>query len=110
MKRAHVALAFLVFAGCFNNSTDVGTPCTVTADCDPAHFCDTSSPGGFCTKGCTFEGTTTKECPSGSVCTYTGGTVMVCANTCKTDANCRDQYGCYPVKNSTLLACGPKRT
>lgn len=105
MKCAFVAFAFLACAAC-NNSTAVGSPCTVTADCDPAHFCDTSTPGGFCTRGCTFEGRT-DECPGGSICTYTGGTVLVCAPICTTKAQCRDHYDCKAVKGVATLACGP---
>jgi hypothetical protein len=107
MKRALLAFALFAGAAC-NSPTDVGSPCSVTTDCDGAHFCDTSSPGGFCTRGCTFEGAL-DECPGGSICTYTGGTVQVCAPYCTTDADCRNLYGCYDVKGSTKKACGPKR-
>ena len=107
MKRALVAFAFLLSAAC-NSGTGVGSPCTVTTDCESAHYCDTSQPGGFCTRGCTFVGRTT-ECPGGAICTYTGGTVMVCAPICTGDSQCRDLYACNAVTSTDSKACGPKQ-
>ena len=106
MKRALVTLALLLCAGC-NNPTAVGSPCTVTSDCDPAHYCDTSSPGGFCTRGCTFEGRK-EECPAGSICAHPGGTVLVCAPICTDTSQCRDQYACNTLIGSDTRACTKK--
>jgi hypothetical protein len=108
MNRVLVTFAFLFCVGC-NNPTAVGSPCSVTADCDGAHFCDTSTPGGFCTRGCTFQGKT-DECPSGSICTFTGTTALVCAPVCATPSQCRSEYDCSPVLNTETRACTPKKS
>ncbi len=108
MIRALAALAFLAVAAC-NIPSQIGSPCSVTADCEGGQQCNTSFNGGFCTKGCTFEGKA-DECPKGSICSYAGGTSMICAPTCSGDSQCRSlYYGCYPVQNSTLKACGPAK-
>ena len=107
MKRALVTFAVLFCAGC-NNSTDVGSPCTVTADCDPAHYCVTTAPGGFCTRGCTFEGRK-DECPGGSVCAYIGGTVLVCAPICTSTSQCRDKYDCNTNVGTDVRSCTPTK-
>jgi hypothetical protein len=65
MPRGLVALLFSVAlsVGCGHN---IGDSCTTNVDCDPTgiRFCDTASPGGYCT----IDGCDVDTCPSGSVC------------------------------------------
>jgi hypothetical protein len=85
----------------------VGQPCTVQTDCEPGQSCFTSGPGGFCSKGCSFQGATTAECPGGTVCTHVDANTLVCAPICQSSADCREQYGCGQVIGSTHSACQP---
>ena len=63
-------------------------------------------PGGFCTRGCTFEGKT-DECPGGAICSYAGGTALVCAPICSHKSQCRDRYDCKRVTGVQTQACSP---
>ena len=102
MKRVLVSLSFLFVAAC--NNIGVGSPCTVTTDCEIGLVCNTSVPGGMCTHGCSFEGATRLECPAGSVCAAIGTNSLNCVPSCTGAGQCRDQYEC----NQTAKACKPK--
>ncbi len=106
MKRALLSFAALVVVAC-NNPTGIGSPCTIDSDCDRGQVCFNEA-GGFCSRGCSFEGTT-RECPTGSVCTNTGAS-LVCAQVCQGPAECRDKYECAAVAASTVMACQPVKT
>lgn len=106
MKRPLAALAFLFLIAC-GGGTNVGSPCTVNGDCNVGQYCNTATPGGFCTRGCTFEGTQLNECPGGSICTNVGSS-LVCAPICTGATGCRDQYECNGTTGSSVKSCRPK--
>lgn len=106
MARLLAIAGVLVVVTACGSGSSAGKPCTVRTDCDPGESCFTDSPGGFCSKGCAQEGETT-DCPNGTVCTYVGGTDLVCSPTCTTAGDCREQYTCGSVINTTTKACKP---
>lgn len=60
---AIVAVFSIAVLGC---GTEIGDSCSLSSDCSPQgdRFCDTSSPGGYCTViGCDYN-----NCPDDSVC------------------------------------------
>ena len=71
-------------------------------------YCNTSVAGGYCTRGCTFEGTQLQECPAGSICTSFGSAAQVCANICTGDGSCREGLQCNGVSGSNVKSCKPK--
>lgn len=102
MKKMLLSAAALVFlAAC--GGTSIGNACTTDADCDNTQTCDTSLPGGYCTKGCLQEGND-KECPGGSLCIANGGRFQ-CSDSCSVANDCRDGYECSATSDSTGKAC-----
>lgn len=93
-----------LMAGC--GASSVGRSCTATADCDNGQTCFTSAPGGYCSRGCSAEGTAV-DCPGGTVCANHGGTLL-CSSTCQTQAECRAEYECNGLTGSSVKACRPK--
>jgi hypothetical protein len=72
MRTAATLLAVALVAGC---SHKIGDACNVNVDCSPLgdRFCDTASPGGYCTiEGCDVRmddnGNLIDSCPSEAVC------------------------------------------
>jgi hypothetical protein len=62
------AISLAVWAGCSHN---IGDGCSNNVDCDPTglRFCDTASPGGYCTiDGCDINTSGSDTCPGNSVC------------------------------------------
>lgn len=108
MKRtwgfALVVAAGVLLSGCGESS--VGKACASTDECDNGQTCYTDVPGGYCSKGCTTEGTD-EECPGGSVCATNSGKLL-CSETCQTQADCRADYECNGVTGSSVKACRPK--
>lgn len=108
MKKLALGAWLLVAVACGPTSR-VGQPCTVKADCEGGQSCYTSLPGGFCSKGCTFQGATVSECPNGTVCTQLGtGNQQICAPVCDDAADCRAEYDCKAVTGSASSACQPR--
>ena len=107
MKRALLfALAALPLALAACGGNTVGRSCTKTSECEPGQTCYLNAPGGACTKGCSMEGTA-KDCPGGTICAQNLGQLL-CSPTCTDDAQCRTDYKCSPVAESTKLACTAK--
>jgi len=70
----------------------VGTGCSADGDCDPGLFCDSESPGGYCTVLCP-DG----DCPEGSACYSVRSNtdpVEECLVRCAVDFDCRIGYVC----------------
>ncbi|MFL5318519.1 MAG: hypothetical protein ACJ790_02610 [Myxococcaceae bacterium] len=107
MRKALLSVMFgfgLLAAGC--GGTDVGHSCTTNSDCSNGLSCNTNQPGGYCTKGCSVEGSGT-ECPGGSVCSSQGGGLL-CALVCQGQNDCRAEYECNGVSGSDQKTCRPK--
>jgi len=107
MRKALLSLLIgsaLSVAGC--GGTNVGQSCTTNSDCSNGLSCNTAQPGGYCTKGCSQEGSIT-ECPGGSVCSSQGGGLL-CAAVCQSQGDCRSEYECNGVSNSDSKSCRPK--
>lgn len=107
MKQAFISAVTisLFLAGCGQSS--VGRPCTSDQECDFGQSCLTQLPGGYCTKSCSIDGDT-RECPGGTVCAN-HGTALLCSATCQQQSDCRAEYECNGVSNSSLKACRPKK-
>ena len=110
-------LLLLLVAGSFSlgllscQGNTVGVGCTSDSECDRGQSCFTNGfPGGYCTKGCTHEGTTT-ECPNGTICARTSvlsSSTLFCGIWCKGDGECRGgQYTCAATAGSEQKACAP---
>jgi hypothetical protein len=73
--------------GCGHN---IGDPCQTNVDCSPAgdRFCDTASPGGYCTQ----ENCDVNSCPGNSICIrfFTALADEKCSATqpCRSDERC----------------------
>jgi hypothetical protein len=106
--------------GSFNQNAQVGSTCTVDADCGPTAVCfsertsgsQTRYRNGYCViPGCAHSGLSFSACPSGSACNtlYTAGACQkTCdptqANTCR--GNSADRFGdyeCYRWDNITFF-------
>lgn len=77
-----IALCAALFAGC---GAEIGDECSLSSDCSPQgdRFCDSSSPGGYCTViGCDYN-----TCPDNSVC-IRFFTLAESNLTCSSDADC----------------------
>lgn len=99
-----VALAALFAAGCGGSS--VGRPCTTDSDCDTGQTCYTDVPGGYCSRGCSAEGSTT-DCPGGTVCAL-HSTRLLCSAVCQQQSDCRTEYECNGLSGAEVKACRPK--
>lgn len=70
----------------------VGAPCTGDGACADGGVCETSFPGGYCTRECG-----TRPCPTGARCV--GSTSQWCVASCVQpgggQSNCRPGYVCY---------------
>jgi hypothetical protein len=78
----------------------VGGPCTVNGDCVAGLSCETSDPGGQCTKACSAA----SDCPSGGVCNDEGA----CYKGCSSDADCRTGEGYACVDGTTISGAATK--
>lgn len=98
----------IVLVGCGGgDSPNVGGTCTATDGCDQDLTCNTTVPGGYCTKACTSPGTT-NECPDGSVCDAIAGTAISCVKICKSSGDCRADQSCNGTTAGNIKACKPK--
>lgn len=104
------ALLALLATACGQSNGTIGAACTTTRDCEYGQVCNTTGSGGFCTRGCTFNGER-GECPAGATCAQTGmgigTTVLLCLPLCTEGATCRDGYECSTTVG-TVKACKPK--
>lgn len=92
-------------SGC--NAVTVGLSCETKDECVPGQVCY-AAPGGFCTRGCTEAGED-QDCPSGTICTYFGGSNQVCSPLCTQDSDCRVNYVCVEAGGTTAKkACRPE--
>ncbi len=98
------AVATLALSAC--NTTAVGIACERREQCEPGQDCLTA-PGGFCSRGCTEPGQT-RDCPTGTICTYFGRDQQVCSNPCEVNADCRVNFECVLTHlGGTRSACRP---
>ncbi len=107
MKAIFFTAVVLLASACGGDPPNVGATCTATEGCDEALTCDTSVPGGYCTKSCTTLGST-GQCPEEAVCDSVAGAAMNCVKICKTSSDCRSDQDCNGVSGSNLKACKPK--
>jgi hypothetical protein len=96
----------LLPAGC-SDPPNVGGACTATAGCDPSLTCDVAITGGYCTKACATQGSTS-ECPEGSVCDEFGGNALSCAQVCRVQTDCRPELECNGTTGSSVKICKVK--
>lgn len=123
---ASIALGTLFFAGC---GAEIGDECALSSDCSPQgdRFCDTASPGGYCTViGCDHDTcpddsvcirfftlaesnltcSTDNDCDADDLCTLSGfcmprsAEFRFCMRTCDSGGDCRDGYEC---RNEELM-------
>jgi hypothetical protein len=87
-----VAMGLCLFAlvGLTGCAPAVGDSCSVNSDCPTAAFCDTSSPGGYCT----IQDCRPGECPAQSVCVRFDDRNSYCLQSCSSDEDCRSGYAC----------------
>lgn len=104
LARIALAVAPLVLLAC--GGPNVGRACTLSADCDRGQECYTQAPAGFCSKGCSAEGSFA-ECPGDSICAQNSG-LLLCAPICREQGDCRPEYECVGVANNAQKACRPK--
>lgn len=94
----------------------IGDACSASAPCgvgtvNTSYICDTTQPGGYCTRPCSVVGDT-RECRfSGDqldgICARPGdGGDPQCALRCIGDGECRAGYRCLPVLDAGF-GCGP---
>jgi hypothetical protein len=87
----------------------VGKACADQTECGANGFCateaDSGLPDGYCTIGC--DPGSPGSCGAGNGCLELGQTIL-CVQTCTTDADCRDGYGCADTFFGTALADGSK--
>ncbi len=103
MTRTLSLLGLLALSAC---GPVLGVPCQTRTDCGASMTCF-PAPNGFCSHGCSVEGIEL-DCPAGTLCTYFGGSSLVCSLPCKVDSDCREGYECAPVQNSSnKYACRP---
>ncbi len=103
------ALPFLIVSICvglFSCGGSVGQSCKADTDCDNGQTCLTSAPEGYCTKGCSLEGSVI-DCPRDTVCAAHAGR-LYCSALCTQQSDCRAGYECNGVGASQEKACRPK--
>ena len=106
--RAFFFTAFVILASaCGGDPPNVGATCTAGDGCDEGLTCDSSVPGGYCTKACTTSGST-DQCPEAAVCDTVAGAAMNCVKICKTATDCRADQDCKGVSGTNIKACKPK--
>ena len=99
---AFLWMAVLVLgAGC---TPIVGDACESAADCGQGLYCESSLPGGYCTRSaCTSQG-----CPDEGICVLFDEDTSFCMLPCSGADDCRDDYLCvedfggHPFCHSTL--------
>jgi len=94
-------------AACSGTPPNVGATCTASEGCDPGLQCDATADGGYCTTGCSTQGSTS-ECPDQSVCDSFAGGPKECFRICTVQADCRADQECNGLTGSTIKACKPK--
>ena len=97
----------ILASACGGDPPNVGATCTAGGGCDEGLTCDSSVPGGYCTKACTTSGSTA-QCPEESVCDAVAGAAMNCVKICKTGTDCRPDQDCNGVSGTNIKACKPK--
>ena len=97
----------MLIAASGDDPPNVGGTCTAADGCDDGLMCNTTVPGGYCTKSCTTAGSTS-ECPDDSVCDAITGTAIACVKICSTKEDCRTDQDCNGITGSNTKACKPK--
>lgn len=99
---------------CAPSATGTGLPgdaCAGTWECAGGSrgFCIGTWPDGYCALAdCISNG----ECGTGGHCGFVDATTGagVCVDSCQTDADCRDGYGCYDLDADAVNECLPVGT
>ncbi len=106
MIRLLLLLTSMLVTACSSYSL-VGERCTESGDCEPGQSCFPLVDGGFCSKGCAQLGDT-RECTTGSICTFMGGSSQVCSPVCKDGVVCPEGTTCKAVSGtSDQQSCQP---
>lgn len=96
-----LTLAFVTACG----PAAVGQKCTTNADCTDSNSCFNTVAGGFCSRGCTAQGTV-RDCPDKTACAQVASNTLVCSNECTDDTQCNTALRCLPVVDgSTTKVC-----
>jgi hypothetical protein len=90
---------------------DIGSPCTTSAECRSGLMCDTSFPGGLCTKACTMD----MECTGKRISGACVGNLCfaACVMGAVSDAGvpkppCKNKaFDCVPVPGHAGMVCLP---
>ena len=80
----------------------IGAACSGDGDCGMNLGCDTSAPGGYCTRTCT-----TPDCGAGNFCYATQNGGGVCLDGCASNADCGAGYTCQGEAGSTVCYVAP---
>jgi hypothetical protein len=104
-------------AGKISKPKAIGSPCSVNSDCDPALTCNTTFPGGLCTKTCAASAECTGKQGSVGACInalcFAACAAPVDAGTVDADAGkpkspCKNKaFSCQSVPGETQLICVP---
>jgi hypothetical protein len=93
---------------CSSTPPNVGAVCAADAGgCDNGLHCDTTADGGYCTTGCSTQGSTS-ECPEQAICDSFAGGPMECFRICTVQSDCRADQECNGLTGSSIKACKPK--
>ncbi len=87
LKLALVVLLFSLATAC---AAAVGDECSSNTDCGRELVCDTSMPGGYCTRS----NCETSSCPEEGVCIEFPDQSRFCMLRCEGGSDCRDGYQC----------------
>ncbi len=88
----------------------LGAACGADGDCDSDYCLDaptTDFPKGACSQDCSAD---SKLCGAGGLCIVPADTTApsVCLQTCSSNFDCRSDYFCSAVRNSTERVCIPR--
>lgn len=99
------SLASALAAGC---APEIGDACIASNECGPTQVCDTTAPGGYCTRLNCFE----DGCPSEGVCIdFQENGISACMRRCDDNRDCRnrDGYVCRADLGPTSFCYRPAR-
>jgi hypothetical protein len=111
MRKLLLLLATMALPGCPGCTVIIGTPCSEQAPCAEPYACDTTMPGGYCTRACTTEGDSARECAfsgdqyDGVCARFDGG--LTCLRVCSAPGDCREGYRCVPAGDGGVGGCMP---
>ena len=107
MRKVLAGLPIVFFLGCASDRAPIGGSCETNGGCERDLLCDTTIPGGYCTKACATPGQAS-ECPEGAVCDAVAGKGVQCVQICQRHEDCRSSLDCNGVSGTNIKACKPK--